>query len=158
MQIYQVLLYRKLVTEVYLRHVQKIIIGRFSLYRAGSVTKISKIELAKFSQEVLSSKRMQKAFVFCSECVTRWKSWMLNIISFGSKLRKFITRTIFIGLGPYFCTRSLNQRPTTFLPKSRPVYTPINTSFLLKKVSELTLEPKISLSEAKLQKFIIIHC
>ena len=79
---------------------------------------------------------------------------MLNIISSGLKLRKFITRSIFIGLGSYFYTRSLTQRSITFPPKSRTGYAPINTSFLLKNVSELTLEPKISLFEAKLQKFI----
>ena len=79
---------------------------------------------------------------------------MLNTISSGSKLRKFITRSIFIGLGPYFYTRSLTQRSTTLLPKLGPGYAPINTSFLLKNVSELTLEPKISLSESKLQKFL----
>ena len=86
--------------------------------------------------------------------MTRRKSWMLNIISSGSKVRKFITRSIFIGSDSSFYTRSLTQRSKTFLPKSRPGYAPINTSFLLKNVSELTLEPKISLSEAKLQKFI----
>ena len=79
---------------------------------------------------------------------------MLNIISSGPKLRKFITRSIFIGLDSYFYTRSLTHRSTTLLQKSRPDYAPINTSFLLKNVSESTLEPKISLSELKLQKFI----
>ena len=79
---------------------------------------------------------------------------MLNIISSGPKLRKFITRSIFIGLGSYFYKRSRTQRSTTLLQKSRPNYSPINTSFLLKNVSEWTLEPKISLFELKLQKFI----
>ena len=79
---------------------------------------------------------------------------MLNIISSGSKLRKFITRSIFIRSGPSFYTRSLTQRYTTLLQKSRPNYAPINTSFLLKNVLELTLEPKISVSEMKLQKFL----
>ena len=80
---------------------------------------------------------------------------MLNNISSGSKLRKFITRSIFIRLGPSFYTRSLTQRSITFLPKLRPGYAPINTICLLKTVLESTVEPKISLSELKLQKFII---
>ena len=79
---------------------------------------------------------------------------MLNIILSESKLQKFITQSIFIGLGPYFYTRSLTQRSPTFLPKLRPGSSLSNTSFLLKNVSESTLEPKIILSELKLQKFI----
>ena len=49
-------------------------------------------------------------------------------------VRKFITRSIFIGLGSYFYTRLLTHRSTTLLQKSRPDYAPINTSFFEERV------------------------
>lgn len=154
MWIYQVFSCRKFVTEVYLRHVQKII--TWSIFIVSSWFRRQNFTnwVGYIFTEGIEFKRYSKGLHFCSECVTRWKSWMLNIISSGPKLRKFITRSIFIGLDSYFYTRSLTHRSTTFLQKSRPNYAPINTSFLLKNVSESTLEPKISLSELKLQKFI----
>ena len=60
----------------------------------------------------------------------------------------------FYRIGPIFLHKATDSEIYNFASKPRPNYSPINTSFLLKNVSESTLEPKISLSELKLSKFI----